>query len=600
MQAVETNTMNRQTTRTPVRLMAVALLAMTVSASAAVIDEARKSYESGDYATAKALLTREIEKNPGFEEAYELLALTCEALDENEQAADTWRQLKTISQDEERIKKARLGLLRARGPFRPETPDDEWSEDPFKVDVGRVDWRGLEEIEDSNYRGIVPPLCDESRHFVVCACNSRMVEVGMYLSEKYLEFLLDKFLDGRAWALRVPVLIYKDHNDYVNVGKNPSSSAGVTFSDHLGKSRRVALYMLDDGELDRDSIEGTLPHELTHVVINEFFGAQETPRWLHEAIARRLEQTRDHYAEAAKTGRDALAGEYYRFRDLFSAENYPNGSFRTWRFYEQSATIVLFLLEHGPESMLAFLEALKDQKGHDAAAAAALGIPEEGAVEELEARWVEWMKNLYIRYLGDEETEGLVEASPVDLSTLTEPFDELMTADHVSNWTEISTDTMDKFKGIGHSREDWEVDRGRLVCDVRGRASGSALAVRADEEPPMVFEFKLRATESPGWDGTIFGVSMLDHRGDDTGIQVMAPLADKRVHNVRCVVGEDISLYLDDKRVGRAPAIRAEDINEDIDHPLALVAYSPVEVWDIRAGLIEEFVYLKEGKDDKN
>ena len=39
---------------------------------------------------------------------------------------------------------------------------------------------------------------------------------------------------------------------------------------------------------------------------------------------------------------------------------------------------------------------------------------------------------------------------------------------------------------------------------------------------------------------------------------------------------------------GSAPAVR--DLTEDIDWPLAFVGYGPVEVWDVKTAMIEDFV----------
>lgn len=582
--------------RTGLWMMAMLVCCLSAVTLANVIDEANKSFVDGDYATVKALMMREVEANPGHEEAYILLAKAHEKLGEKQEAAAAWSALKRISNLEDRVRMARLGILRNRGLYKPDKPKSDWKEDPFKVDLGSVDWRGLGVVENSTYDGITPPLWAEGTHFVVFTCNQRLADVVLDLTEQYLEFLTEKFLDGRGWAARIPILIYKDHSDYVSVGKNMEWSGGVTIGDRhgFGGTERVALYALNrSGEFDKNMFLDTLPHELTHVVINEFFGSQGVPRWLNEALARRLEQERDHYMEAAKVGRGVLAGEYFRLRDLFAAKAYPDGDSKLLLFYEQSATVVLFLLEQGPDAMLAFLEALRDGKGHDAAVAAALGIDEEGAIEVLETRWVEWSKNLYAQYLNDQENADTIEAEPLSGDAITTPFDGLATVESVSSWTDVPTTTLDGFRGLGDSRKEWSIADNRLRCSVMGRADGSILGIRTDDEPPMVLELRIRATENPPSKGALFGIAMLDHRGDDTGIQVMVRLRDKRGHKLTCVVADDITVYLDEERMGQARALRSDLIDEDIYHPLGLVAYHPVEIWNIRTGLIQEFVESK-------
>lgn len=554
-----------------------------------VVDEARKSLEAGDFATVASLMEKEIDKNPGDEDAYELLARALEGLDKKDRAAEIWGELKRISSDEQRIAEARIGLLRTRGPQRPGKRED--GADPFYVDVGVIDYDMLSAIDTVTYVEGLPPGVKETRNFVVFAPNDAIAKEISDLCEKYLQFLLDKFLDGRAWAHRIPIMFYKNHDDYVSAGGYDAGSAGGTVSDRFGRTDRVALYVLDEsGRATEDSIIGTLPHELTHVIINEYFGAQDTPLWLHEAFARRMEQNRKHYEEAAKTGRDAVSGEYYRFRDLFEAKQYPDGWFRVWRFYEQSATIVLYLLEQGPESTLAFIDALKQQKGHDEAVAAALGIPVEGAVEEFEKRWLDWIKERYVHDLSDDEKDEAVSAAAIETDVYGVGDSEIKTAEAIKQWTPISTDSLDKFKGIGKSLSEWKADEGRLVYEGASGEEASALGIRMDEEPPMVLRFKVRWNGTPGRETGYFGVGMLDHRGDDTGISVLTEIEDRRPHTVTCVVTDELAIYLDGQCMGRAPALRTEEIGEDIDYPLCLITYSPVQVFDMEAGLIETFV----------
>lgn len=562
--------------------------------------EAQATFERGDHATAISLAREEVKLNPGHEEAYLILAQALEAKGDKAGAAEAWGQLRVITRVPERIQQARLGLLRTKGPDVPKfTGEGVWEDDPYKVDIGEVPWDRLKAEVDGvqvQYVNEMPPVAHESNFFVVLACTQRAAEVITHLCEKYTNFLLQKYFHaGQEWALRIPIIVFKNHEDYVNVGKLPAQSAGLTRSDaKTGVPIMIALYMLDeDGKLDHEALEGTLPHELTHMVIHEWFGGQDVPRWIDEGLARRMEQTRKHYEEAAKVGRDAVAGEFYQFRALFEQEQYPARGDRVWRFYEQSATIVLFLLEqYGPESAVAFFETLRQGKSHDDAVAAALGISPEVAVDEFERRWVDWIRKVYVarrqKIDGDAKAEGKA-IENVAVAT----FDELASAAASKKWTPVKSDDMKAFRDIGGSLEDWKSEGGKLVFAEEGRAIGSMLAMRFDVEPPFAFKCKVRATKASFEKPARLGLTMLDHRADDTGIQVIAPLEDKRPRDLVCVVTDEIALYLDGLCVGRAPAFDRAELNEDIDWPLALVGYDAVEVSDIQVTLIEKFEPLK-------
>jgi hypothetical protein len=588
-------------------LIAGASLWMASSALALSMTELQTQFAAGEYATVVSALTEEIKANPGHEEAYVLLAESYEKLAKKEEAAKIWTDLKTITRDPERTQLARLGLLRIRGPQKPEfDPEETWENDPYKVDIGLIDWKRLEDDVDSvkpvGGQGKYPPILHESPFFKMYAPTKRAAFVANQLAEKYTEFLLQQYFHaGQEWALRIPILIYKDNQDYLAFNPALQGSAGATFSDpKTGVPLFIAMYMLDnEGKLDREAMEGTLPHELVHMVIHEWFGGTAVPRWIDEGMARRMEQSRNHYKEAAKTGRDAAAGEYYRFRDLFAQEQYPHRGDRVWRFYEQSATMILFLLEqYGPDAAAAFFTALKQGKNHDEATAGALGLPEDIAVDEFERRWVGWARDQYLRY-GEKLDEGEIKvAAALDKPLVQAEFGELPTVEHAKEWADIRTDSLDTFKDVGGSKRFWKVEGDKLVCSMKPSAIGSLLGVRVDEEPPMAFKCKVRAPEASYETPTHFGLGMLDHRGDDTGIEVGAVLSDRQEHSLICVVTDEIALYIDDKCTGRFPALRADQLNEDIDWPLAFVAYGALEVSDIKAARLEEFLLVAEAKTD--
>ncbi len=594
---------------TYLRLLVTSALSLLFvqGAMALSMSELHTKFASGDYKSVVNELAKEIKSNPGHEEAYVLLAEAYEKLEKKEQAAKIWTDLKTITRDPERTQLARLGLLRINGPQKPELDEDNtWENDPYKVDVGRIDWKRLEnevdEVKPAGGQGVLPPVLLESPFFKMYAPTGRAAYVANQLAEKYTEFLLDKYFHGgQEWALRIPIYVFKDSKDYVSYNPSFEGSGGVTMSDsRTGVPIFIAMYMLDnEGKLDRESLEGTLPHELVHMVVNEWFGGTRVPRWINEGMARRMEQSRNHYKEAAKTGRDAAAGEYYRFRDLFAQKEYPHRGDRVWRFYEQSATMILFLLEqYGPDAAKAFFTALKQGKSHDEATAGALGLPEEIAVDEFERRWVEWARDLYVRY-GDKIDEGETSvAKTLDEPLVQAKFSELPTVENAEDWTDIRTDSMDQFKDVGGSKRFWKVDGNKLVCSMKPSKIGTLLGIRLDEEPPMAIKFKLRAPDA-SYDAPLrFALGMLDHRGDDTGIEVGAVLSDRQQHSLTCVVTDEIALYVDGKCTGRFPSLRADQLNEDIDWPIALVAYGSVEVSDIKATRFEEFLLVADGKTD--
>ena len=569
-------------------------------------DQARTAFEAGDFGQAEELLAQVIRENPGHEGAYQIWAESLEKLGDLRAALDAWETLKRIAADEDLQTVARRQMLRLERALTAGRNEEPSFKDPFDMGDLEIDYAGLEEIESRDYRGIYPPFTYETRNFTVYACNEKLAKTAAEVCEKSLEFLLNRLLAGRAWAIRVPILIYADHDDYVKVGKNSPRSGGVTYQDHSGRTARIAIPQLYDEETVKHlkaknsvsyNLEDVLPHELTHMVINEFFGAQKIPLWLHEAFAQQMEQNREDYEEAAELARDAVAGEYFRFRDFFAAKRYPATHTKNMRFYNQSAAIAVFLLEHGPEATRAFLTELAHQDTHDAAISAAFAIPEEGAVEAFEKTWVEWMTQRYVKDLKRDDREEPTVARESDSRLFKSPFDELTSVNTVEQWRAVKPEAPGECKGIGRSLRDWTLSPEMIRSKLPDEKAQSMLAVRMYEELPIAVKCRVRWTgeedEHLGW----FGFAVLDAQIEDTGIQALARLDDNRVHDLTCVIGDDIAVFLDDRCAGRYPVPPWPD-DVEVDYPVALVTHSPVEVMDLQVGTIVAFKDLAADEDE--
>jgi len=624
----------------------IVLLSFSASADASDMDKVKTLLDQGKPAEAIELLVKEIDENPAHEAARVLLAETYEKADMPDKAMTTWRDLATLSRNEENLRKARRGLSRLRRleldkQDIAETGKTDASKDPFKIPMPEIDWDGLQVIEDKKYLPPVlppplnlevPPVIHETKHFTVYSTNERLSKTIGERAEIYLDFMIKKLFGGRSWAVRFPILVYTTEADYQQHGA-PAGSHGVTLGHVTGKTQAIVLFQLrPEGrrgsrsggsrgggggtQVYKYAVESILPHELTHAVINEFFGSQEIPRWLHEAVAGRFEQTRDHYGEAARLARKVVAGEYFRMRDLFEQKVYPE---RIGLFYEQSAVVVLYLFEAGPDAMYAFLSELAAGNSHDAACAAALGIPENNAVEEFEKRWVDWMRRRYVKDLDNAVDDTQTASADKSTNAAFLPWvNELDTEESISSWREVVWEgsPAPTLKGVGadaslkaskdlavtprltglgadtphgRSKEEWSVKEGILRCDVAAGEVPSLLGIRMNETAPVAITAEVRYLGSPGESGRQFGFTQLDADGNDTRVEALATLRDNSSHKVVCIWSDDLALYIDGVSTARFPAFRVGGNAQDIDFPLALVAFGPVEVQNLRVAAIKSF-----------
>lgn len=589
----------------------LALIVFVSSAAAADFD--LKSVESmlTDRADqAVQLLLQEVAANPAHEAARVLLAEAYEKAGKADEARAAWREVMRLSEDPDTQQKARRAISRLQRADLDRADRDEIGtmerEDPFKIPMPDVDWEKLRAVEDTNYlppllgppvNFELPPFVYETEHFTVYTANEYLSRVVGERAEIYLDFMVEKLFNGRSWPARIPILVYKDLNDYQQHG-GPEGSGGVTYNHPLsGLTKAIIIFQLKpdfssrrgggggSNDVWRYGIESVLPHELTHAVVNEFFAGRQAPQWLHEAIAGRFEQTRDHYGEAARLARKVVAGEYFRMRDLFDQKGYPE---RIALFYEQSAIVVLYLFEAGPEAMHAFLAELAAGNGHDAACSAALGIPEEGAVEEFERRWVEWMKRRYVKDLKVETDQPIVSTAAASRASVFLPWaNEVDTFNTLEGWRNFDLSSMSGFRPVGRSAKQWKAE-GKLACSPATDGSPSVLAIRLNEAAPLATQATVRYLGAPGGDSR-FGFTQLDAEGFDTPVQVLAPLRDGSPHTVTCVWADDLALYVDGNCVGRYPARAVSGNERDIDYPLGLISYGPVEVTDLKVAPIKAF-----------
>jgi tetratricopeptide (TPR) repeat protein len=590
-----------------IALLAALPLAMPASSALADVEKARALYDEGKYAEAVAILEKEMTANPANEPARMLLADTYEKTGERAKSIENWEALLKLSVSDENIRRGRRAISRLRRAEldQAETVSLEARSAPenvFYIDMPEIDWKGLEVVEDTNFlppilpppdNFPVPPFKYETHHFSVWSHNERLSKVVAERAELYLDFMTEHLFGGKSWAPRFPVVVYKDEEDYIRVGGAPPGSHGVTSPAMTGRTTWVLIFQLDADEsgqkfLYKYAIESILPHELTHAMINEFFGAARsvTPQWLHEAVAGRFEQTRKHYREAGRLARSVVAGEFFRMRDLFEQVGYPA---RVGLFYEQSASVVLYLFETGPHAMYTFLSELAAGNGHDAACAAVFGIPETGAVEEFERRWVEWMKYRYVKDLNDPVLASPEFAKRSSAAAFKPFVHELKTVEDITEWRSVALDSLDGFAAVGDSKKDWSARKGVLRCDVKAEEAPSVLGIRMNEYAPCAItldvSFKGDVNSNQAW----FGVSQLDADQHDTDAKVIARFDDNERHSIVALWLDDLVVYVDGKPAGRYPSYLIGGNMRDSDYPLGLVAYGAFEIENLKAARITKF-----------
>ncbi|HUW58586.1 MAG TPA: CDC27 family protein [Planctomycetota bacterium] len=369
------------------RLSPVALLVVLVCGAVALadtVDDAAALFGQKKYAEAVALLKTEIEARPTHAKAYLFLASSYEKLEKWAEAVDAWdRFVKLAKSDGEReYGETRLTACRARASGK--VPDTE-TEDPEPDATGHA--RFLKQ-------GMVF-VTVRTQHFMVQAKNRALCDEAAKEAERHLGRIMRVFLEGREWPHTITIRIHKNHPEYVIEAGTPQWSGGgysVRSYDTGQTLRRIDLFALDkDGKYIAELLTKTLPHEMTHVVLHEYFGERTfrgLPLAINEGLAMYVEEgTAVRYerqlADAVKKG------VYYKLPELFQMQRYPPN---VGLFYAQAASATRYLIENmTAEQFQSFLAQIR--KGNDVNSSLQSALGRTGdLLTAMQEHWVDMLK----------------------------------------------------------------------------------------------------------------------------------------------------------------------------------------------------------------
>jgi hypothetical protein len=142
--------------------------------------------------------------------------------------------------------------------------------------------------------------------------------------------------------------------------------------------------------VDPFTLEGTMKHELCHLLLHHHLDGKDLPKWLDEGIAQwvsggiiEIMRTRNETRLTQAT----LGRKIIPVRAL--AERFPGDRESLFLAYEESKSLVTYIIEkHGIEGVLSILGYLKSGYYWEAAVFKGLSV----SFEELEANWLRHLK----------------------------------------------------------------------------------------------------------------------------------------------------------------------------------------------------------------
>ena len=183
------------------------------------------------------------------------------------------------------------------------------------------------------------------------------------------------------WQPVCEIYLYPTAGQYAQMTGQPEDSPGFsTMGMNAGRiiSRRVNL-RADHPTL----VQAVLPHEITHVILADFFTAQQIPRWADEGLAVLSEPADEQQRRAADLVNPLAANRLFPVDTLMSMD-YPDN--RYWGlYYAQSVSLTRFLTEQGtPGQMIQFLQT-SQKEGYEVALRRVYKID---GYADLQGRWL--------------------------------------------------------------------------------------------------------------------------------------------------------------------------------------------------------------------
>lgn len=368
------------------RLLVVAIVfALCGLAQAGPMEEGLDLLGKGKFAEALAAFDRELKVRPANTKAYIYAAMTAEKIPDMDRAAQYWENLLKLTQDgaEKDMATQHLAICRAKpGPVEKTTTDKSTPKTDTK--------EGTEVFNTAENQWFKAT----TEHFMVMAKNRELAQKAAEAGEGHLKRICAAFIRGQIWPRVISVYIFKNHEEYVTERGLPDwSGGGYSYMPFSADNvlRRVDLFQLDkDGKWREDLLDQVLPHELTHVVMEEWFGGRGLPRAFNEGLAMYVEEgTHQDYEEFS--ARAVAAGQYYHFKDLFGMQGYPP---QVGVFYVESASATRYLIEHlSAEQFNGLMDAIKKGEDMNTALCTAMGRVGD-LLGNMETNWVAWKKEV--------------------------------------------------------------------------------------------------------------------------------------------------------------------------------------------------------------
>lgn len=233
--------------------------------------------------------------------------------------------------------------------------------------------------------------------------------------ERKRKSLRERWLDDRTtagWTPKCDVFLYPTANEFQRLTRRPAAMRG--FADLEIGEGRVWTRQLHLRADDAKQLDKLVTHELTHVVLADYFADHQIPRWADEGIAILSEPDARQSELRRWLKQEATLGRVFSLQQLASQRQLPPDQRLGDLFYAQSSSFVEFLLIERKLSEPQLLRFVSEVESRGLSATLARWFPEIGS-NAWETEWRQWMTSTRAGVqLADDRSEKKSSNAPAD------------------------------------------------------------------------------------------------------------------------------------------------------------------------------------------
>ena len=190
------------------------------------------------------------------------------------------------------------------------------------------------------------------------------------------------------WSPKCDLFLYPSASEFQRLTRFPADTWG--FADLEIGDKKVWLRRLHVRTDDAKRIDKLLVHELTHVVLADYFAEHQIPRWADEGIAVMSEPIERRNELRRWLTQEAEQGRLFSFRELATQRHVPRDKRLGDLFYAQSSALIDFLLTARRLSEPQVLRLVSESESRGLNETLTRWFPDVTA-SALESDWRQWL-----------------------------------------------------------------------------------------------------------------------------------------------------------------------------------------------------------------